>query len=634
MMKKPITLLVLVFCTGILLRAQDRFTEIEEKLKILAASSVPGLNEKADIYLSKTSMQTFYSGLGRSYKINFSVEPSLDLPISISFSQEGVINILLYVAKKYDLDYQFTGSIISVNKFKAPLPPVQEKEPGVKYDKSKDELSFDLRNDSLVKVIRKITQLSGKNLFSSSDLNGKIVNVYLQNLSFETALNKLAASNDLDFIDNGDGTYQFTLKVKEVLAAGNSVAGSKSGNKGANKNSDPNLGYQINSDINGNKTININAKDQSVDLIIQKLSDEMKKNYVLLDELKANVTVHLNSVTYDNFLTYILAGTNYTFKSINDVYILGERGKESLRATEVFQLQYRSIDEVLEIIPVELKKGVEIKEFKELNSIVLSGSSPNIQEIKRMLDQLDKPVPVVMIELIIVDVTKQFNVSTGITAGVGDQPVKTGGTIMPGVDLTFGGNTINKFLDLVGLSNLGGVGENFYVNLKLLETNGYVDIQSTPRLSTLNGHEATINIGKKDYYVEQTQNVVGTQNPQTIVTNTYKPVNADFSITINPVISGDEQITLDVTVNQSDFTVRSIPGAPPGQNERKFKSMIRVKNNDMIVLGGLEKNQKGDTGKGFPGLARVPVLKWLFSSRDKTKQKDKLVIFIKPTIIY
>lgn len=629
-MKKPITLLILLFLTGVICSAQDRFKDVEDKLKNLAAGPVPGLNEKADIYLSKTSIQTFLSGLGRSYKINLSVDPALDIPVSLSFSQESVYNILLYVAQKYDLDYQFTGTIISISQHKVPPPPILEKEPGVKYDSGKNTLTLDLKGDSLAKIIKRITQISGKNLFLSSELNGKLVSVYLQDLPFENALNKLANTNDLELIDNNDGTFLFSLKGK----ADPSTLPANSKNKNQ-KNAPANgLTYTIITDINNHKLLTIDAKNQSLNDLMQILSEELGINYVLLDEIKANVTVHLTNVSFEDFLNYSLAGTNYTFKSVNNVFILGERGKEGLRATEVLQLQYRSIDEMLETIPAELKKGVEIKEFKELNSIVLSGSSPNIEEIKKMIDKLDKPVPVVMIELIIVDITRQFNVSTGITAGVADKPVTTGGTVLPGIDLTLGGSTINKFLDLVGLSNLGGVGANFYVNLKLLENNGYVDIQSTPRLSTLNGHEATINIGKKDYYVEQTQNVVGTQNPQTIVTNTYKPVNADFSITINPVVSGDEQITLEVSVNQSDFTARTTPGAPPGQNERKFKSIIRVKNNDMIVLGGLEKNLKGDNGKGIPGLARVPVLKWLFSSRERTKQKDKLVIFIKPSIIY
>lgn len=634
-MKYTFALLIsFVLCCGYIHAQDGRYDVIEDQLIVLSQTSSPGLAEQADIYVSKSSLQMLLAGLGKSHRLNLSVDPNLELQVSVSFTQETVLNILMYLLKKYDLDYQITGSIISITKFQPPPPPAIERQLGINYEKSKNELSLDLKSDTLPIVLKKITQLSGKNIFITPELNNKIVTVYLQSLPFENALYKLATANDLELVTNEDGTYQLNAKSKSELG-NSSTTGTKPGAaKGQNKGIDPNLEYKITEDINKNKLITINAKNQPVNDIVQKISDELGMNYVLLDEIKSNTTVRLNEVTYDDFLSYVLAATNYTYKNMNKVYVLGERGKEGLRATEVFQLQYRSLEQVMEIIPTELKKGVEIKEFKELNSIMLSGSSPNIQEIKKMIDQLDKPVPVVMIELIIMDVNRNFNISTGITAGVGDAPVKTGGTVLPGIDLTVGGGTINNILSLMGLANLGGVGPNFYLNLKAMETNGYVDIQSTPRLSTLNGHEATINIGNKDYYLEQTQNVVGTQNPQTIVTNTYKPVNADFSITINPMVSGDEQITLDVTVNQSDFTTRSSPGAPPGQSERKFKSMIRVKNNDMIVLGGLEKSQRGDTGKGIPGLARIPVLKWLFSSRERVKQKSKLIILIKPSIIY
>jgi type IV pilus assembly protein PilQ len=62
--------------------------------------------------------------------------------------------------------------------------------------------------------------------------------------------------------------------------------------------------------------------------------------------------------------------------------------------------------------------------------------------------------------------------------------------------------------------------------------------------------------------------------------------------------------------------------------------MIRVKNEETILLGGLEESNVNDTGSGVPGLARVPVLKWLFSNRNKSRSKTKLLLLIKPTVLY
>ncbi|MCH8903113.1 MAG: hypothetical protein IIA45_04275 [Bacteroidetes bacterium] len=127
---------------------------------------------------------------------------------------------------------------------------------------------------------------------------------------------------------------------------------------------------------------------------------------------------------------------------------------------------------------------------------------------------------------------------------------------------------------------------------------------------------------------------MGTQNPQTVITDQYIPISANLSISILPVVSGNDQVTLDIKVEMTNFTGKSSPNAPPGSATRQFESLIRVKNNEMIMLGGLEEKEYSETGSGLPFLSRVPVLKWFFSSRTKTKSTGKLSIFIKPTIIY
>jgi type IV pilus assembly protein PilQ len=142
-------------------------------------------------------------------------------------------------------------------------------------------------------------------------------------------------------------------------------------------------------------------------------------------------------------------------------------------------------------------------------------------------------------------------------------------------------------------------------------------------------------ISKTEYYLEETSQIFANASTTQTKIKQYKPVNADFSITITPIVSADEQITMQVKVDQSDFTGGKIANdAPPNQISRSFTSLIRVRNEDMILLGGLEEGIMKDTGSGFPVLSRIPVLKWIFSSRDRIKNEKRLSIFIKPTIIY
>jgi len=120
---------------------------------------------------------------------------------------------------------------------------------------------------------------------------------------------------------------------------------------------------------------------------------------------------------------------------------------------------------------------------------------------------------------------------------------------------------------------------------------------------------------------------------QTVVTQQFTPVEANLAIDIKPVVSGDEQVTLNIDVKISDFTDTPPIGPPPTSNS-KFRSIIRVRNQDMVVLGGLERTEKDESASGTPILSRIPILKWLFSNRKKGTIKTVSIIFIRPTIQY
>ena len=105
-------------------------------------------------------------------------------------------------------------------------------------------------------------------------------------------------------------------------------------------------------------------------------------------------------------------------------------------------------------------------------------------------------------------------------------------------------------------------------------------------------------------------------------------------MTIKPLVSGDGQVTLDIFVVQSSFGTRIAEDAPPDLSSREFSSIIRVQDQDIVVLGGLEEQVKNDSGSGVPFLARIPVIKWLFSKRRREDSKSKLTVLIKPTVIY
>lgn len=295
-------------------------------------------------------------------------------------------------------------------------------------------------------------------------------------------------------------------------------------------------------------------------------------------------------------------------------------------------------ESILTIVPDEIKKDLDIKIDKELNSFLVNGPAANIERFESFIKYIDKAVPVILIEVMLLEVNKSATVETGISAGIGDKPVKTSGTVFPNVDINLGAQTINKIIngfDGFGSLNVGSVVPNFYLSLKAMETNGNLKIRSSPRLSTLNGHKAYLSIGETTYYVVTNQNFYGSQIPQASEVKNYQPIDAELSVTIMPLVSGDGQITMDIKVIQSSFNGQKVDkNAPPGINSREFTSIIRVKDQDLIVLGGLEESVKNDSGTGVPVLSRIPVIKWLFSSRKREDSKKKLSVLIKPTVIY
>jgi type IV pilus assembly protein PilQ len=303
------------------------------------------------------------------------------------------------------------------------------------------------------------------------------------------------------------------------------------------------------------------------------------------------------------------------------------------------RLSNSSVDntDLLSLVPEEIKEGLDFKTDFELNSFYVTGPSAKINRFKTFIYKIDKPVPVILIEVMIIEVNRNSTTDTGVEWGIGEDAVNTQGAIFPSTDLTLGAQTVNKiiggFNNFSGF-NLGKVVPNFFAKIKAMETNGDFKVLSTPKLATLNGHRANFSNGQTSYYTITDRSIIGVENPITNEIVNYVPVEAELGLTIKPSVSGDGHILLDINVIQSSFGARIADDAPPDINSRTFTSIIRMQDQDIAILGGLEENSKTNSGSGVPFLARVPLIKYLFSRRTRTARKSKLSVLIKPTVIY
>ncbi|HWZ23381.1 MAG TPA: type II and III secretion system protein [Cytophagaceae bacterium] len=639
---------------------QDRFIEIQEHLNELAKNDVPGLSEKVEFSVSGASIQEFLRGLAEAHSLNVSVDPELNLKITNNFTNEKVSNILMFLIKEYDLDIRFVGSIMSIVAYEPPAldkPLYKAKEIIVKYNSYTNFLTLDLIDDTLSDVVKRITQVSKKNVIMGAGVQDKKISVYIEEMPFDNALQKMAYANQLKITKTDDNFYVIKALGEDedplvvsgnqrirpkgyvkvpggVTTTTNSANGVSSG--GANTSTSGGVSYIEVIDSLGRKYISLEAINAPITDVIKLVAQETGLSYFLFSDIKGHTTTKITNVDFSGFLSLLLKGSTYTYKNDNGVYLIGDRIQEGLRAYKVVQLYNRAFTSVSEVIPAELKKGVEIKEFKELNSILLSGSYPQIMEIEAFITQIDRVVPMVMIEVTLIDVTKGTSLTTGISAGIKDS-LKSGGNILPGVNFTLSANDINSFVSHLGLNNvfnIGKVSPSFYATINALSTNNNVVVHSIPKLSTLNGHDANLSIGNTRYYSVNTQNVLGSLSPQTVVTQQWHAVEANLAITITPVVSADDQVTMAIDVNITDFTSAQATNQPPPSSTSKFKSMIRVQDEEMIILGGIERTERSKSGSGLPLLSRIPLLKYLFSNVSNSTSKVVTIVFIKPTIIY
>ena len=228
----------------------------------------------------------------------------------------------------------------------------------------------------------------------------------------------------------------------------------------------------------------------------------------------------------------------------------------------------------------------------------------------------------------IVEYRKSYDITTGLQGIIGDgsETVTTNGLVLPETNLVANSTSINKLIDAfngIGLINIGRVTGDFYASLNALENNSIVKVESTPKIATLSGHNASVSVGETRYYFEQTNNIINTGvNNNVLQSGQYKSTQANMSINITPHVSKDNHVTMNISVEQSSFLLDGIAGAPPGKATRKFESLIRVNNDEMILLGGLNEFSKENSGQGVPFLARIPIIKWFFSSKTKSKSSN------------
>jgi general secretion pathway protein D len=289
------------------------------------------------------------------------------------------------------------------------------------------------------------------------------------------------------------------------------------------------------------------------------------------------------------------------------------------------------------------------------NSLIITAAEPLYRQVRAVIDQLDSRRAQVYVESLIVkiDVTKSgqfgvqwqslFNTGGGTTTGIGTnygsglnniitasaytaQGVSTAATA-----LTSSSSSVSQGLNIGVLKKFG----NYYTlgaMANFLDSQAGANVLSTPNLIALDNEEARIVIGQNVPFVtgSYTSSSSSSTNPFTTVER------KDVGLTLKIKSQIGEGGTIRMQVYQENSNVVSGTSSNsngPTLDKSAIETSVVVDNGDVIVLGGLLKDEYSDADDGVPGLSAIPVIGNLFSSKSRKRVKTNLMVFLRPVVL-
>ena len=269
------------------------------------------------------------------------------------------------------------------------------------------------------------------------------------------------------------------------------------------------------------------------------------------------------------------------------------------------------------------------------NTMIVTDTRERLNNIKRLVAMIDQPTKQILIEARVVEATDSFSRDLGVkwggqysstgdrfshTIGVGT-PATTGNVVDLGAAVAAGSG------GAIGYT-LGTVGGSLNINLELsaAEQAGDIKVVSSPRVFTSNLQEALI---EQDTQIPFTTTTISSGS----TTVSSEMVSAKLTLKVTPQVTADKRIIMQLEVNKDTPIASATTGGNPTIDKKQVLTKLLVKNGETVVLGGIYTQTTSDTESGVPVLMDIPVLGHLFKRKQKTDNRNELLIFITPTIV-
>ncbi len=416
--------------------------------------------------------------------------------------------------------------------------------------------------------------------------------------------------------------------------------------------------------------LSLNFQDIDVRSVLQLIADFTDLNLVASDTVRGNITLRLQNVPWDQALDLVLKTKGLDKRKVGNVLLVAPADEIAARERQELESQ-KQIAELAplrrELIQVNYAKASDMaKLFQSVtsaegsvdergsitvddrtNSIIAYQTQGRLDELRRIVAQLDIPVRQVMVEARIVEANVDFDKSLGVrwggnfwsgdkwnawgkdgNLGVEDGDVGQVGRF-PGIRET----PLNTpFVDLGAAGATTGIGIGFVTNnvlldlqLSAMEKTGNGEVISQPKVVTSDKETAKILKGSEVPYQEASSSGA--------TSTSFK--EAALSLEVTPQITPDNRIIMEVKVTKDapDFSNAAASGGVPAINKNEVNAKVLVADGETIVIGGVFTNTQSKSVDKVPFLGDIPYLGVLFR-RDLVKDsKSELLIFLTPRIM-
>lgn len=557
-----------------------------EKPKSVRTSSGAVTLDFVDVALSEVART-----LSLAYGTSILTDDAGDVRVTFHLEGVSLFEGLTSLCASHGLDLVLEGRVYHIRRARVQNGTIALTDSGV---------VIDVKNMNVREFVKEFGLNTGVNVLADYNVDG-VVSGNLRGMVPEMAFRVLMESNG--FKVRGE---RGCLRVSRAKA-GNALNGSPDGAE---------VSVERAGDL-----YSVDLQSVSLKAVLKAIAEEAGLNLAVYGDLNEMVQMSFKDVSLPELLASLFRGSAFTFRLDSSSLWVSEEGAKALADVQVFPLKHVSPEKAMAQLS-KFMKGSElnVSEYREQNSLVLGGSPQAIARAAELLKMVDVPQMQVTLACVIVEFRKgrgfAIGVRSGATRNVGERDIQVRGFF------DFLGKDISKS---GAFGKIGILPDRFELELSSMEENNEAKVLARPRVTTLNGNKAELNVTNTVYYLVSQVSADGYP-----ITD-YRSFNDGISLELTPTMTQDGLITLSVSP-EIKTAGRSTGDGPRDISSRNMKTTVVLRDGETLCLGGLIRKNKTEVRQAVPFLGSIPLLGRLFSYTSEEEDESELAIFITPTV--